>query len=80
MTGSGYVGPPMHGVGAEVRVPAGDTTLGEGVGRFFVRSASMMAGYLADGALDSSMLHEGWFETGDVARIDPAAASTSRAA
>jgi len=62
------VGPPMQGVEAELRV-AGDG-LGEDVGMLYVRSESMMVGYLDEQGLDQSMIVDGWFKTGDLANID----------
>ena len=67
------VGPPMRGVSVSVRPPdAGERGIEEGVGELWVRSASMMAGYLSPRGVDRSLLRDGWFNTGDLARIDEA--------
>lgn len=62
------VGPPMAGVEAELR-SAGEG-LAADVGMLYVRSESMMGGYLDEQGLDQSMLVDGWFKTGDLATID----------
>lgn len=64
------VGPPMNGVEAQVRPHPAHADAQAGVGRLFIRSSSMMAGYLGAGGIDSVPLTDGWFETGDLARLD----------
>jgi acyl-CoA synthetase (AMP-forming)/AMP-acid ligase II len=64
------VGPPMNGVEAEVRPHSDKVGATPDVGRLFIRSSSMMAGYLGLDGPDISMLADGWFETGDLARMD----------
>jgi acyl-coenzyme A synthetase/AMP-(fatty) acid ligase len=64
------VGPPMNGVEAQIRPHAAGTQAQPGTGRLFIRSSSMMAGYLGPEGIDTSMLEDGWFETGDLARFD----------
>ncbi len=66
----GRVGRPMDGVEVEVKHHAGAEDLGPNTGKFFVRSSSMMTGYLDDQGQISSPLAREWFETGDLARID----------
>ena len=66
------IGPPMRSVSVEVRPLAQSAGLGDGVGLLYVRSSSMMAGYLGDEGLDESWVDDGWFCTGDLARIDSA--------
>jgi acyl-CoA synthetase (AMP-forming)/AMP-acid ligase II len=60
------VGAPVPGAAIEVRrddgAPAGEGRLG----RIFARSASMMAGYLVDGAVSAGALEGGWLDTGDL--------------
>ncbi len=63
------VGPPMQGVEAQVR-PHPAQTAAAGVGRLLIRSSSMMAGYLGSAGVDTAPLVDGWFETGDLARVD----------
>ncbi|EAQ79144.1 class I adenylate-forming enzyme family protein [Blastopirellula marina] len=68
----GRVGPAMNGVKVCVRPPADaeDQGLEPGVGKLHIQSSSMMAGYLDE---QDAILHpwdaDGWFETGDLARI-----------
>jgi acyl-CoA synthetase (AMP-forming)/AMP-acid ligase II len=67
----GWVGPPMDGV--EVRIaPAQGAALQEGVGPVEIRSSSLMAGYLDRQGIDSSWTPQGWFQTGDLGRLDAA--------
>jgi long-chain acyl-CoA synthetase len=66
------VGPLMNGVEAQVRPHPAHSDSSPGAGRLFIRSSSMMAGYLGGEGLDTSPLTDGWFETGDLARIDAA--------
>ncbi len=62
------VGPPMRGVETAIR-SAGEG-LSPGLGMLYVRSESMMVGYLDERGLDQSMIDDGWFKTGDLATID----------
>jgi acyl-CoA synthetase (AMP-forming)/AMP-acid ligase II len=60
------VGAPVPGAAIEVRRDDG-ALAGEGrLGRIFARSASMMAGYLGDGAVSAGALEGGWLDTGDL--------------
>jgi long-chain acyl-CoA synthetase len=63
------VGPPMKGVEVSLR-NCEQTGQSPSAGILRVRSSSMMAGYLEDGHPGSAGLEDGWFETGDLARID----------
>lgn len=64
----GRVGPPMQGVSVEVRGSDGNSEWGPGVARLWVRSSSMMYGYL-DERGQITQPRDGWFETGDLARL-----------
>jgi acyl-coenzyme A synthetase/AMP-(fatty) acid ligase len=66
------VGKPMRGV--EVELVRVNGEFPETVGRLHVRSSSMMAGYLGRDELEPADLADGWFETGDLARIDASGA------
>jgi acyl-CoA synthetase (AMP-forming)/AMP-acid ligase II len=75
----GRVGPPMAGVGVKVGPSerTGNQTADaadpiDGLERLFVRSSSMMAGYLDDTG-QILPVADGWFETGDLARIEEGA-------
>lgn len=65
----GRVGPPMEGV--EVRIQPRETEDGidDRIGKLCIRSSSMMAGYLDDEGNLTTPLNDGWFETGDLARL-----------
>jgi acyl-CoA synthetase (AMP-forming)/AMP-acid ligase II len=67
---TGCVGRPMEGVEARVVAIPGAGELAAGVGRLHIRSSSMMSGYLTPQRIDRDSLDDGWFETGDLARID----------
>jgi acyl-coenzyme A synthetase/AMP-(fatty) acid ligase len=64
------VGPPMRGVEVDVRTDPEHAGSQPGVGRLYIRSSSMMAGYLGPNGVDRSALTDGWFATGDLARVD----------
>ncbi|HEX3871530.1 MAG TPA: class I adenylate-forming enzyme family protein [Pirellulales bacterium] len=66
----GRVGPPMDGISVEARAGEGAAELGPGGGKLFVRSSSQMVGYLDDQGRITNPASEGWFETGDLARIE----------
>jgi len=66
----GRVGPPMDGVQAEVRTQQNSFSLGHDTGKLYIRSSSMSASYLDDQGQLSAGHIDGWFETGDLARID----------
>jgi acyl-CoA synthetase (AMP-forming)/AMP-acid ligase II len=68
---AGSVGPPMKNVSVAVR-PVEDPqgSIEEGVGELWVSSPSLMAGYLSPAGVDRSPIADGWFNTGDLARID----------
>jgi len=60
------VGSPVHGAAIEVRRPDGSLA-GEGrLGRIFVRSSSLMVGYLGDVEATARALRGGWLDTGDL--------------
>jgi len=68
----GRVGPPMAGVEVEIRDAGvvGEEAGEEKVGRVWVRSSSRMTGYLEPGGIDTTVLPEGWFATGDLGFFD----------
>jgi long-chain acyl-CoA synthetase len=60
------VGKPLPGMEIKIVAPAED-----GVGEVYVRSKTVMAGYLSDPELTAETLSDGWLKTGDLGRIDP---------
>jgi len=64
------VGRPMDGVEARVAPIEDAAELAPGMGRVLIRSSSMMSGYLTPEGIDESAIRDGWFETGDLGRID----------
>ena len=67
----GAVGQPIPGVTVKTVDPASGTTLGEGEdGVLLVKGPNVFAGYLDDAERTAAVLQDGWYNTGDVARID----------
>jgi long-chain acyl-CoA synthetase len=67
---AGCVGCPMASVSVELRPPAYGAHWGDGVGEVYVRSSSMMAGYLTPHGLEGVSETGGWHATGDLGRAD----------
>jgi acyl-CoA synthetase (AMP-forming)/AMP-acid ligase II len=68
----GSVGPKLRPVSVEIVALPDSGEWKPGIGRVSVKSPSMMAGYLTPEGIDSSSIHDGWFQTGDLGFIDPA--------
>jgi len=66
---TGCVGRPMRDVDTQLRALEDQQDDQEGLERLFIKSPSMMAGYLRTSGIDTSPLDDGWFETGDLARF-----------
>ncbi len=60
------VGKPLPGMELKIVDPAED-----GVGEVYVRSKTVMSGYLNDSELTAEAFSSGWLKTGDLGRIDP---------
>ena len=68
---TGCVGTPMNGVCIEARSSESSASENaEHLQTLYVRSTSMMAGYLSPTGIDRSPLVDEWFQTGDLSRID----------
>jgi long-chain acyl-CoA synthetase len=61
------VGKPLPGMEVKIVDPAAD-----GVGEVYVRSKTVMAGYLNEPELTAESFSDGWLKTGDLGRIDSA--------
>ena len=59
------VGKPLPGMEVKIVDPAED-----GVGEVYVRSKTIMAGYLNDPELTAEAFSDGWLKTGDLGRFD----------
>jgi long-chain acyl-CoA synthetase len=59
------VGKPLPGMEVKIVDPAED-----GIGEVYVRSKTVMAGYLNDPELTSETFANGWLKTGDLGRFD----------
>ncbi len=68
----GSVGPKLDPVSVEIIALPDSADWKPGIGRVSVKSPSMMAGYLTPEGIDSSAIHEGWFQTGDLGFVDSA--------
>ena len=55
---------------AEIRIAPMETGLGDDVGELLIRSSSLMRGYLDDNAANAQAFDDGWFRSGDLARLD----------
>jgi acyl-coenzyme A synthetase/AMP-(fatty) acid ligase len=66
---TGCIGPPIRGVGVEMRSKAGEELEG-GLGYVHILNSSMMAGYLTPQGIDASPIVDGWFRTGDLGCFD----------
>src|SRR5215813_3939115 len=61
------VGKPLPGMAVKIVDPAPD-----GVGEVWVRSKTIMAGYLNDPEQTAEVFSDGWLKTGDLGSFDPA--------
>jgi long-chain acyl-CoA synthetase len=61
------VGKPLPGMEVRIVDPGSD-----GVGEIFVRSKTVMSGYLDEPELTAETIVDGWLKTGDLGRFDPA--------
>jgi len=66
----GRVGPAMQGVEVSARASESGDALDSELGKLWVRSSSMMAGYLDDRGNIDAATDDGWFATGDLAQFD----------
>jgi long-chain acyl-CoA synthetase len=68
----GSVGPAAPGVELRIELPDGSDAPTGADGEVCVRSPSLMTGYwhAADAGTERGAVHDGWFHTGDVARLD----------
>jgi acyl-[acyl-carrier-protein]-phospholipid O-acyltransferase/long-chain-fatty-acid--[acyl-carrier-protein] ligase len=67
----GTVGKPLPGVEAKVtHVETGEVLGPNQAGLLWVRGPNVMQGYLAQPELTAQVLRDGWYCTGDLARID----------
>ena len=63
-------GKPVDGMEVEIRGPAGEILADRGIGKLFVRGASVMAGYFRDEESTLACLTpDGWLDTGDMAYL-----------
>jgi len=66
----GSIGPQI--VGTQVRIMRDDGTFAEPeeVGELVIRGHNLMKGYYKDHLATQAVMHNGWFRSGDVARMD----------
>jgi acyl-[acyl-carrier-protein]-phospholipid O-acyltransferase/long-chain-fatty-acid--[acyl-carrier-protein] ligase len=67
----GTVGQPLPGISVRIVDPETFTPMPPGsTGMLLVRGPNVMTGYLKDEELTAHVMHEGWYITGDIARLD----------
>ncbi|MCH9651385.1 MAG: AMP-binding protein [Deltaproteobacteria bacterium] len=67
----GSVGQPLPGVEIDLRLPAeASADLAPGAGEIWVRGANVMAGYYLNPQATSSVMQDGWLNTGDIGFFD----------
>ncbi len=66
----GSIGRPLPGVEISVRDAEGNELPAGSVGRMWVRSPSVMAGYWQDPEATAEVVQDGWFYTGDLVEAD----------
>lgn len=67
----GTVGQPLPGVSVRVVDPESFESLPVGTaGMLLVKGPNVMQGYLGRDDLTADVMHEGWYVTGDIARLD----------
>jgi acyl-[acyl-carrier-protein]-phospholipid O-acyltransferase/long-chain-fatty-acid--[acyl-carrier-protein] ligase len=70
-TKPGSVGHPIPGVAVKVVDPdTGEGPLIDREGLLLVKGPNMMAGYLNDPVRTAEVIRDGWYVTGDIARVD----------
>ncbi len=71
-TKSGKIGHPIPGVSVRVVDPVTFQPLPQGVqGLLLVKGPNVMKGYLDDPEKTAEVMRDGWYVTGDIARVDP---------
>ncbi|ADP83269.1 class I adenylate-forming enzyme family protein [Pseudofrankia inefficax] len=66
----GSIGRPHAGVTPRIVGPDGSDVEAGGQGELYVRTPAVSAGYADGSALGDRLTPDGWFRTGDIARID----------
>jgi acyl-[acyl-carrier-protein]-phospholipid O-acyltransferase/long-chain-fatty-acid--[acyl-carrier-protein] ligase len=67
----GSVGKMAPGIAAEIREPETDRRLSlHDTGMLWLRGPNIFEGYLNDPERTATVLHDGWFKTGDIGRFD----------
>ena len=68
----GSVGQMLPGLAIRITDPATEQVLPlDQQGIIWFKGSNVFGGYLGDPKLSAAVLHDGWFRTGDVGRVDP---------
>jgi len=65
-------GRPLKGVSIRIADDTGALLPAGAAGRILIRGPMVFQGYLHDAAATADVFHDGWFDTGDVGRVDDA--------
>lgn len=68
-TKEGSVGNPIPGVAAQI-IPMEEIESKEGEGLLLIKGPNIMLGYLNDPEKTAGVMKDGWYDTGDIAKID----------
>jgi len=67
----GSAGQPLPGIAVRIMDPESRTTLPDGSeGLMFIKGPNVMKGYLHQPEKTAAVLQDGWYNTGDIARMD----------
>jgi acyl-[acyl-carrier-protein]-phospholipid O-acyltransferase/long-chain-fatty-acid--[acyl-carrier-protein] ligase len=69
----GTVGHPIPGIAARITDPESGAVMGvDAPGMLWIKGANVMQGYHQQPDLTAAVLQDGWYQTGDIAKIDAA--------
>ena len=66
----GSVGKPLPGVKVEIKDESGNNVANNQVGEIYIKSDSIMMGYLNNTEATNLVINSGWLKTGDIGQLD----------